>query len=68
MRINIENTDNLFFELDVEKIQKDDTLFVTIDPYYIGLDIANEIAKSIIKAFPENYVVCKLKGIDISIE
>ena len=63
MRINIENTDNLFFELDIEKIQKEDTLFLTIDPDYIDLDIANEIVKSMIKVFPENNIVCKLKGL-----
>ena len=66
MRINIENTDNLFFELDVEKIQKGDTLFVTIDPNYIDIDIADQIAKSMIKTFPENNIICKLKGMEIS--
>lgn len=68
MKIKIENTNDLFFELDVEKIQKDDTLFLTIDPYYIDIDIADKIAKSLINTFPENNVICKLKGMEISIK
>lgn len=68
MKIKIENTNNLFFELDVEKIQKDDTLFLTIDPDYIDIDIADKIAKSLINTFPENNVICKLKGMEISIK
>lgn len=68
MKIKIENTNDLFFELDIEKIQKEDTLFLTIDPDYIDLDLAGKIAKSIMKIFPKNNIVCKLKGIEISIK
>lgn len=68
MKIKIENTNDLFFELDIEKIQKEDTLFLTVDPNYIDLDLADKITKSMRKVFPENNIVCKLKGIEISIK
>lgn len=68
MKIKIENTNDLFFELDIEKVQKEDTLFLTVDPNYIDIDIADKIVKSIRKVFPKNNIVCKLKGIEISIK
>ncbi len=68
MKIKIENTNDLFFELDIKKIQKEDTLFLTVDPNYIDLDLADKITKSIRKIFPKNNIVCKLKGVEVFIK
>ena len=70
MRINIRTDDlhnsDLFFDLDTIQINSNDTIVVTIDPNYIPLDMAGEVAEALKKTFPSNDILCILKGAEIS--
>lgn len=70
MKINIRTDDlyasDLFFDLDIIQINPNDTIVVTIDPNYIPLDTAGEIAEALKRTFPSNNILCVLKGVEIS--
>lgn len=70
MRINIRTDDlhdsDLFFNLDTIQINPNDTIVATIDPNYIPLDIAGEVAEALKRTFPSNNIFCVLKGVEIS--
>ena len=70
MRIYIRTDDlyysDLFFDLDKIQINPNDTIVVTLDPNYVPLDMAGEIAEGLKRTFPSNDILCVLKGTEIS--
>lgn len=52
----------------LNNVQEDDILIITIDPDFCSLEYAQQIANGIKECFPNNKIICKVKGIDIEIE
>lgn len=49
-------------------VQEDDILIITIDPDFCPIEYAQQITDRIKECFPNNKIICKIKGVDIEIE